>query len=56
MTYALFCDKCKLGSFCNEKIEPFICDSCNQPERLSPEDHIVGDNEMISDSLNQANT
>jgi hypothetical protein len=26
-----------------------------QPERLSPGDHIVDDNEMISDSLNQAN-
>ena len=27
----------------------------NQPERLSPEDHIVDDNEMVSDSLNSTN-
>jgi hypothetical protein len=26
-----------------------------QPERLSPEDHIVDDNEMVSDSLNSTN-
>jgi hypothetical protein len=27
-----------------------------QPERLNPEDHIVGNNEMICDSLNSMET
>jgi len=67
MTYALFCEKCKLGSFCDEKIYPFICDSCNQPERLSPEGakeykgtlpdvlNWCDPTTSVSDSLNQAN-
>ncbi len=40
MPYALFCMKCKLGSFCNGKIDPFICDECrnDQADRLNPED------------------
>lgn len=40
MTYALFCEKCGLGSFCNEKIASFICHDCknNQPERSKRED------------------
>lgn len=43
MTYALFCDKCGLGSFCNEKIDSFICNTCknNQPERSKREDSIT---------------
>ena len=40
MIYALFCDNCKLGSFSDEKIDPFICDKCinNQPKRSKRED------------------
>ena len=38
MTYALFCEKCKLGSFFDERIDSFICDDCIQPERSKRED------------------
>lgn len=42
MSYALFCEKCKLGSFFNEKIDKFTCNKCidDQPERSKREDRI----------------
>ena len=54
MTYALFCDICKFGSFSNFKIDPFICVECknDQADRLNPEDHFVGDNKLVCDSQN----
>ena len=52
MIYALFCEKCKLGSFCNEKIDLFTCDKCvnNQPDRLRRVD--TSNSEAIVGSAN----
>ena len=52
MSFAIFCNKCSLGSFSECIIENFICDNCNQPERLS-EKTISNDG---SDSLNSMET